>query len=98
MFFFLSYISDWQKCTAEFGCSEDAVQGYMARYAVVSRLGHAPTCEDFSRIHNGGPNGYKNPATLGYWDKVNSCLGQKKFKIVEKDAPKMKKNVTNDTF
>ena len=90
--------SDWKKCTATFGCSEDAVQGYMERYAVSSRLSHAPTCEDYTRIHNGGPDGYKTPATLGYWDKVKSCLGQKKFRIVEKDASKIKKNITNDTF
>ncbi|XP_072020971.1 lysozyme-like [Amphiura filiformis] len=65
---------DWKKCTATFDCSERAVQGYMMRYAVSSRIGHAPTCEDFARIHNGGPNGYKNPNTLGYWEKVKACL------------------------
>ncbi|XP_072170398.1 lysozyme-like [Diadema setosum] len=64
----------WQACTATFDCSERCVQGYMARYAVYGRLGHTPTCEDFARIHNGGPNGYKNPNTLGYWNKVKNCL------------------------
>lgn len=47
---------------------------YMARYATAKRLGHTPTDEDFARIHNGGPNGWKNSATLGYWHKVQAVL------------------------
>ena len=46
----------------------------MSRYATAQRLGHAPTDEDIARIHNGGPNGYKNPATLPYWEKVKKYL------------------------
>ncbi|XP_071942097.1 lysozyme-like [Antedon mediterranea] len=65
---------DWKNCTKTFPCSERCVQGYMARYAIKSRIQHDPTCEDFARIHNGGPNGYKNPNTLGYWYKVKACL------------------------
>ncbi|XP_071837441.1 lysozyme 1-like [Apostichopus japonicus] len=65
---------DWQKCSATFDCSERAVQGYMARYATYARLEHNPTCEDFARIHNGGPNGFKNPATEKYWLRVKKCL------------------------
>ncbi|KAJ8037319.1 Lysozyme 1 [Holothuria leucospilota] len=65
---------DWKTCAASFDCSERAVQGYMARYATATRLGHQPTCEDFARIHNGGPNGYKKSATDGYWSKVKKCL------------------------
>ncbi|XP_071801863.1 lysozyme-like [Asterias amurensis] len=76
-----SLMGDWKKCTATFSCSEAAVQGYMERYAVQGRLGHPPTCEDFARIHNGGPNGYKNPATLGYWLKVKACLMANETKI-----------------
>ena len=50
------------------------MQAYMKRYATEARLGHAPTDEDLARIHNGGPNGYKNPATLDYWRKVQQHL------------------------
>ena len=50
---------------------------YMERYATVSRLGRTPTDEDFARIHNGGPNGYKNPATVVYWRKVESRLNNR---------------------
>lgn len=41
----------------------------MARYAVERRLGRAVTPVDIARIHNGGPNGYKKKATLGYAKK-----------------------------
>nr|AHJ11174.1 i-type lysozyme [Branchiostoma japonicum] len=68
-------MNDWQTCSASWTCSRQAVNGYMERYAVSSRLGHSPTCEDFSRIHNGGPNGFKNPATLAYWERAKKCLG-----------------------
>ena len=45
--------------------SEDVVRSYIGQYATESR---SPTDEDFARIHNGGPNGYKNPATEKYWE------------------------------
>ncbi|XP_071944180.1 lysozyme-like [Antedon mediterranea] len=66
---------DWKSCTKTFECSERCVQGYMARYAIERRIGHDPKCEDFARIHNGGPNGYKKDSTKGYWQKVKKCLG-----------------------
>ena len=47
---------------------------YMRRYATPARLGRPVTQEDVARIHNGGPNGYKNPATKQYWEKVKRYL------------------------
>lgn len=47
---------------------------YMEIYATEKRLGREVTNEDRARIWNGGPNGYKNPNTLGYWSKVKSLL------------------------
>ena len=44
----------------------------MNRYATFQRLGRFPTCEDYARIHNGGPNGYKQSWTDGYWEKIES--------------------------
>ena len=32
------------------------------------------TFETLARIHNGGPNGYKNPNTVEYWNKVRKVL------------------------
>lgn len=45
------------------------VRAYMARYATAARLGRPVTPEDIARIHNGGPNGHKKKATLGYAKK-----------------------------
>ena len=30
--------------------------------------------EDRARIHNGGPNGYKKKATVGYWSDVKGKM------------------------
>ena len=32
------------------------------------------TAEEMARCWNGGPRGINNPATLGYWDKVENIL------------------------
>ena len=54
--------------------SIDIVLAYMSRYATEARLGRPVTAEDIARIHNGGPNGYKKPATEKYWQKVQARL------------------------
>ena len=54
---------------ADLSYSVRVVRGYMARYATKRRLGRAVTPVDIARIHNGGPNGYKKKATLGYAKK-----------------------------
>ena len=59
---------------ADLEYSKKVVRAYMARYAVQRRLGRVATAEDIARIHNGGPNGYKRKATLGYWRKVKGYL------------------------
>lgn len=46
----------------------------MSHYATVARLGHVPTDEDIARIHNGGPNGYREANTVAYWRRVQSQL------------------------
>lgn len=56
--------------------SKEVFWGYMARYATSKRLGRKVTNEDMARIHNGGPNGYKNPATVPYWLKVKAELSK----------------------
>jgi len=49
---------------------------YMGRYATEKRLGRPVTLEDIARIHNGGPNGYRNPATKKYWNLVKARLDE----------------------
>ena len=36
--------------------------------------GKTPTAEVLARIHNGGPDGWKNPATHKYWQKVKAVM------------------------
>jgi len=53
--------------------AEQVIRSYMDRYATEKRLGRTPTAEDIARIHNGGPNGYKNDKTKAYWEKVKAA-------------------------
>ena len=45
---------------------------YGKRYTRLT--GKTATDEVKARIHNGGPNGYKKPATLKYWLKVKEAM------------------------
>lgn len=47
---------------------------YLTRYGTRRRLGHAPTFQDYARIWNGGPDGFREPETLPYWRKVQRQL------------------------
>lgn len=47
---------------------------YLSIYATEKRLGREPTLQDYARIWNGGPNGYRKVSTLKYWSKVRSVL------------------------
>lgn len=47
---------------------------YMSLYATEKALGRAVTDEDRARIWNGGPSGWKNKSTLGYWEKAKKHL------------------------
>jgi len=59
--------------------ADSIVRSYMKRYATKRRLGREPTQEDISRIHNGGPNGYKKKtATNKYWNKVKRILNKER--------------------
>ena len=54
--------------------AEQIMLSYLHRYATENRLGRRPTIEDYARIWNGGPNGYKIQATVKYWNKVKKEL------------------------
>ena len=56
--------------------SKQIVRAYMARYATERRLVRTPTYEDISRIHNGGPMGFRKSATDKYLQKVKKKLEQ----------------------
>ena len=59
---------------ADLGYAVKIFRAYTARYATAKRLGRTPTDIDRARIWNGGPNGYKKKATLGYAEKVRRYL------------------------
>ena len=60
--------------------SERVVRAYMSRYAsgalrrLELGLGSLKDVETVARIHNGGPQGHRKQATLGYWGKVRRAL------------------------
>ena len=67
---------DWRGCTKQMACSENCVRGYMRRYVArcVSKAGRSQaTCQDYARVHNGGPEGCFSSGTLNYWRNVRAC-------------------------
>ena len=38
--------------------------------------GVTPICEDYARIHNGGPNGCNSGSTDEYWSRVSDCCNR----------------------
>jgi len=47
---------------------------YLHWYASKENTGRKPTLEDAARIHNGGPDGWKEESTKAYWQKVKERL------------------------
>lgn len=47
---------------------------YLRLYATEKRLGRPVTDQDRARIWNGGPNGWRSHATVGYWRRVESKM------------------------
>ncbi|KAK2150981.1 hypothetical protein LSH36_380g01052 [Paralvinella palmiformis] len=72
-----AYDQEFRDCTMYYDCAVDTVNGYMRRYGEYCTGGRTPTCEDYARIHNGGPKGCTCDCTDGYWDIVNSCCSGK---------------------
>ena len=72
---------DYKSCANDMQCSEKCVTAYMARYGTYCTGGRRPTDEDYARIHNGGPKGCQNPATLPYWAKVHACMNSTRYDL-----------------
>ena len=47
---------------------------YLSHYGTYRRLNRYPTLDDFARIHNGGPDGWKKESTKAYCLKVKASL------------------------
>lgn len=54
------------------GTSIRICQIYLKHYATKERIGREPTYEDMARIWNGGPDGWKKPETIPYWNKLKT--------------------------
>lgn len=67
---------------------------YLDIYATKKRLGHEPTNEDFARIWNGGPNGWKNPKTETYWEGTEKRKGVKFYLNYFNETVKVKNEDT----
>lgn len=66
---------DYETCAKEMQCSVRCVRAYLKRYADRCTRGRTPTCEDYARVHNGGPEGCEHSDTLDYWHRVQRCCG-----------------------
>jgi len=71
---YTGYMYENCKGFGSFEYSKAVGNAYMGRYATVKRLGHTPTNEDYARIHNGGPNGWRRDSTKAYAAKVLKYL------------------------
>jgi|TARA_R100001460_G_scaffold26114_3_gene52718 hypothetical protein len=57
--------------------AKDIFLAYMSRYAKMERKPNDMSYEEFvSRIHSGGPLGYKKKSTISYWEKFKKLYGQ----------------------
>ncbi len=45
---------------------------YMDLWATKERLGREPTIQDRARIFHGGPNGWRKPSTVAWWNDVDN--------------------------
>ena len=74
LFFTLSTSNDGNAYTkvADLKFATRVVTAYLNRYA--KRAIEKGDMKTLAKIHNGGPRGYKNPATDHYWMKVQRFL------------------------
>lgn len=54
--------------------ARDVFRRYVSHYATPARLGRPVTDQDIARIWNGGPQGWRKPATRAYWRRVQHAM------------------------
>lgn len=54
--------------------SKEICRAYLQIWATRKRLGRVPTNEDYARIWNGGPRGWKKHSTKSYWQNVKARM------------------------
>ena len=72
---------------------------YLQHWCTVDRLRREPTLEDAARIWNGGPHGYKKPATEKYWLRVKRELQrlERKQQVMD-DTDAVRADIGHDTL
>jgi hypothetical protein len=63
------------ECVKDKVYAERVLVAYMLRYA--RKAVEDNNYQKLSRIHNGGPRGYKKKATVAYWNKVDKIINKK---------------------
>lgn len=63
------------ECVKDKVYAERILVAYMLRYA--KQAVEDNDYQKLSRIHNGGPRGYKKKATVAYWNKVYKIINKK---------------------
>jgi len=48
----------YEACSKDYGCSTNCTLNYLNRYTPGCAV--TPRCEDYARVHNGGPKGCKS--------------------------------------
>ncbi|XP_063408802.1 lysozyme-like [Mytilus trossulus] len=59
--------SGFRQCANDYTCAKGCTRAYMRRYGGRTC---GTTCEDYARMHNGGPTGCKKSSTNSYWRKI----------------------------
>ena len=67
MYVYNLFNTEWRACANVMACSVKTVDAYMKRYGTHCTAN--PTCEDYVRIHHGGPKGCTLPSTSEYWSR-----------------------------
>ncbi|VDI74514.1 Hypothetical predicted protein [Mytilus galloprovincialis] len=60
----------YRQCANNYYCAKRCTKTYMRRYGG-RRCG--TTCEDYARMHNGGPTGCRKSSTRSYWRKIRAA-------------------------
>lgn len=69
--------SDYESCCKDMECSQKCITTYTSRYAPKCAGSRPLTCQDFVRVHKGGPGGCSSSATLPYWQRVREFWEKK---------------------
>lgn len=88
-----AYVEDVNRFAGTNYTPEDRLNEDTARQITIQNLTHygnrqgvTPSNEVFARIHNGGPNGHRNPNTIPYWNRVQAVM-QERQRQQQSQAP-----------